>query len=253
MNMKAKGDTNMHNKRVGWRLSALLAIVFGFAVLAPTSASALQTITGTGRYIWVTMVDRGDGLKQYVVYLTASLTNQGKITGCRWVPIGDQWGLTDDVDVFGDSSVNDMYFVQSAYNYTLCGRTYRLQPIKHNGYWVDLHGGGGNDYMSGSTDPGSFLYGDGGHDVINARAMSSMSYVPKVFAGSGNDTLYALTSNVSLEGNSGEDLFCLDTFYAHAVEALGGSEWDTRCGSAATISSIEGSGCSNACDPAILW
>jgi Ca2+-binding RTX toxin-like protein len=228
----------------------------GFSALSPTSASALKTVTAGSigaRHVWITMVDRGDGLKQYVVYLKPSLADAGKIDGCYWVQIGNQFGLTDDVDVFGDSSVNDMYFVQSQYNYTVCGRTYTFRPIQHNGYWVDLHGAGGNDSLIGSTDPGSFLYGDGGHDTISARAMNSMSYVPKVFAGSGNDTLYALTANVSLEGNSGEDLFCLDTFYAHAVEALGGSEWDTRCGSAATMTDIQESSCANACQPVILW
>lgn len=223
---------------------------FGFALsvvaylAAPSTALALRTInveTGADAIVWIAEI-ADLGSEQFVVTANAAGGN------CRIYEIGGSTGLWDNVNIIGTANANNIYFTQATYQYTLCGVSITWRPIKHNGYYVAVRGGAGNDSISGTTGSASSVNGNAGNDWIYARTLGSSGF----HSGDGdNDVMFAVTPTVLLFGGDGNDLFCLDTYYAAANFADGEGGTDTRCGNGRTgsVYNVELTSCNNACAP----
>jgi hypothetical protein len=225
--------------RVEW--GAALGLFACLAVLPSLAhARTINVELAADAIIWIGEVaDLGGG--QFVVTADASRNT------CRWYEIGGTAGLSDDVRINGTTRANSFHFMQAQGVYRICGLDITWRPIKHNGRYVVIAAGAGDDTISSSTDGSSSTFAGAGDDWTYARSLGGARHT----GDDGNDKMFAMTSTNLLFGGGQNDLFCLDRYYARADFVDGGDAIDTRCGDglSGSVYSVERSSCDNACRP----
>jgi hypothetical protein len=143
-------------------------------------------------------------------------------------------GLIDDFEVRGSDSTTQGDNMAVVHNgqITFCGQN--MNPLIQNGFFIDMSALAGDDFISSFGNISNYTWGGTGHDDVYSSGDSAEG-------GGGSDEIYGdHASNIDwLIGQDGVDVLC-EHFGSTAEIMSGGANTDYRCGTAATISSVEG-------------
>lgn len=199
------------------RVHHIIAAVLGLGITAYSAqSSALMTVPGTtsDNYIFLGVAVKPSGASWTDLTGTLGSEPSGfQIWACRrgasssssahWFYLGNPFsGLYDDTVVEANSG-NDVVEVIRSSRYL-----YGTDSCDGNSYWfeagqgtkfLDLHGGGGNDTLSGG-DQNTWLLGEADDDTLYGYDTSG-----ELRGGTGNDLLFSYASSEALRGDAGND------------------------------------------------
>lgn len=161
-------------------------------------------------------------------------------SACAFYKIGDTNGLDDDYWFWGGSGSDT--FIQIQFSVPACG--YTVAPLRYNGYYIDIHGASGSDWVKPPISGGdTWTFGDGHKDEVRSSSYAGS----KAEGGGGDDWLWGSSTDTErLYGGDGNDIFCESSSGStHAAVISGGAGTDCRVGTADTVTGVE-QVCSNA-------